>query len=70
MQHVEQVVSFLERYQLTLVTAESCTAGLMTSILADVPGCGQVLDAGYVVYSPRPSSAAWGCRRTPWSASA
>jgi PncC family amidohydrolase len=37
---------------LTLVTAESCTAGLMTSILADVPGCGQVLDAGYVVYSP------------------
>lgn len=52
MQHVEQVVSFLERYQLTLLTAESCTAGLMTSILADVPGCGQVLDAGYVVYSP------------------
>ncbi|WP_374981031.1 CinA family protein [Pseudomonas solani] len=52
MQSVEQVVSFLEKYQLSLVTAESCTGGLMASLLAGVPGCGAVLDRGYVAYSP------------------
>ncbi|WP_437882954.1 CinA family protein [Pseudomonas sp. LRF_L74] len=51
MQSVEQVVSFLEKYQLSLTTAESCTAGLMASMIADVPGGGSVLESGFVVYS-------------------
>lgn len=53
MREIEQVVNFLEKYRLTLVTAESCTAGLMASLLAEVTGGGAVLDSGYVVYSPR-----------------
>lgn len=52
MQSVEQVVSFLEKYQLSLVTAESCTGGMMASLLAGVSGCGAVLDRSYVAYSP------------------
>src|SRR5690606_4302886 len=52
MRSVEQVVNFLEKYHLTLSTAESCTGGLMASLMAEVPGSGAVLDSGCVVYSP------------------
>ena len=34
--------------ELTLTTAESCTCGLMASLMGDIPGCGQVLDSGFV----------------------
>ena len=43
MHSVEQVVNFLSKYKLRLATAESCTAGLISSLVADVPGSGQVL---------------------------
>ncbi|WP_447590641.1 CinA family protein [Aquipseudomonas campi] len=52
MQRIEQVVSFLRKYQLSLTTAESCTAGLMASLLGDFSGIGGVLESGFVVYSP------------------
>ncbi|MCW3148108.1 CinA family protein [Stutzerimonas stutzeri] len=52
MQSVDDVVTFLRNHRLTLATAESCTCGLMASLLGDIPGCGQVLDSGFVVYSP------------------
>jgi PncC family amidohydrolase len=51
MQTLEEVVEFLTRHQLMLTTAESCTAGLMTGLLADVEGCGKVLESGYVTYT-------------------
>lgn len=53
MQEIEHVVAFLKREALSLTTAESCTCGLMASLLGDIPGCGQVLDSGFVVYSPK-----------------
>lgn len=53
MNDIAEVVEYLERKQLTLVTAESCTAGLVCSLIADIPGCGPVLQGGYMVYSPR-----------------
>lgn len=46
------VARFMERHGLLLVTAESCTAGLIAAHLADVPGAGQLLDCAFVVYSP------------------
>lgn len=49
---IEEVVSFLEERRLRLATAESCTAGLMASLLAEVSGSGAVLHCGFVVYSP------------------
>jgi PncC family amidohydrolase len=51
-----QVVGFLRSRQLVLTTAESCTAGLIASILVDVPGSGGCLDMGFVVYSPSAKS--------------
>ena len=36
---------------LKLVTAESCTGGLMASVLTDVDGCGHAFDRGFVTYT-------------------
>ncbi|WP_345542143.1 CinA family protein [Variovorax defluvii] len=43
---------YLQTHGLVLVTAESCTAGLIASRLAAVPGAGQVLESAFVVYDP------------------
>jgi PncC family amidohydrolase len=49
---IEKVAAFMKEKSLMLVTAESCTAGLIAATLADIPGAGQLLDCAFVVYSP------------------
>jgi nicotinamide-nucleotide amidase len=48
---LESVARYMEEKQLKMVTAESCTAGMIASTLADVPGCGKWLDCAFVTYS-------------------
>src|SRR5690606_30824615 len=50
---VQVVLDYLKRHDLVLTTAESCTAGRMVALLAEKPGTGEVLESGYVVYSPK-----------------
>lgn len=57
-----QVVGYLRSRGLVLTTAESCTAGLIASMLAEVPGSGGCLDMGFVVYSPSAKSGFLGVR--------
>lgn len=52
MQEAESIAEFMKRNELVLVTAESCTAGLIASRLAELPGAGKLLECAYVVYSP------------------
>ncbi|WP_397475562.1 CinA family protein [Pusillimonas sp.] len=52
MSELHAVARFMEHCGLVLVTAESCTAGLIAAHLADVPGAGRLLDCAFVVYSP------------------
>ena len=52
MDAIERLAAFMHDHSLTLVTAESCTAGLIAATLADVPGAGSLLDCAFVVYSP------------------
>jgi nicotinamide-nucleotide amidase len=47
----QRLLAHLEKYDLRLVTAESCTAGMIIALLSDVPGSGSLIDCGYVVYS-------------------
>jgi PncC family amidohydrolase len=50
---LNKLVKFLKENDIYLTTAESCTAGLMVSELARVPGSGGCIDCGLVVYSPQ-----------------
>lgn len=50
----EVLLSVLERVkarELSLATAESCTGGMLASLLTDVPGRSGVFERGFVVYS-------------------
>lgn len=49
---VVAALDYLRHNALLLTTAESCTAGFMVALLAEIPGTGEVLESGYVVYSP------------------
>ncbi|MFV3333022.1 CinA family protein [Pseudomonas sp. NY15437] len=48
----QRVVDYLERQRLRLLTAESCTGGHIAALLSAIPGSGQVMEGGLVVYSP------------------
>jgi nicotinamide-nucleotide amidase len=54
----EQIISRADALAISLVTAESCTAGALVSLLAAAPGAGPVLQGGYVVYSKAHKTAA------------
>src|SRR5215218_2072987 len=47
----EQAVRRLCDKELTVATAESCTGGLLASLLTDIEGCGHGFDRGFVTYS-------------------
>ncbi|HWY50076.1 MAG TPA: CinA family nicotinamide mononucleotide deamidase-related protein [Chthoniobacterales bacterium] len=47
----EVLVKLLTKKKQTLVTAESCTGGLLANRITNVPGASAVLLAGYIVYA-------------------
>lgn len=51
MNNLTDIAEFMRSKSLLLVTAESCTAGLIAATLADIPGAGALLDCAFVVYS-------------------
>lgn len=46
-----QVIDACREAELMLVTAESCTGGLLSGALTAIPGSSDVLDRGYITYS-------------------
>jgi nicotinamide-nucleotide amidase len=46
-----RVVAEAEKYGLSLVCAESCTAGRLATLLSEAPGAGEHLHGGFVVYT-------------------
>ena len=52
MDTLQRIAEYFDRHKLRLVTAESCTAGLVVATLGDVPGCGRWLECSFVTYAP------------------
>ncbi len=49
----EAVLQLLREKKQTITTAESCTGGLIASLITEVPGSSEAFEAGYVTYSNR-----------------
>lgn len=47
----EQVLTEADLRGFSLATAESCTGGLLASLLTDIPGRSHVFDSGFVTYT-------------------
>lgn len=47
----KQIIDILTAQKKTIVTAESCTGGLIASALTDIPGASAALYGGYVTYA-------------------
>jgi nicotinamide-nucleotide amidase len=52
------------RHDVALVTAESCTGGMLASLLTDVEGASHVFERGFVTYSKQAKCDLLGVRRT------
>ena len=50
----------LSARQLSVVTAESCTAGLVSAVLSTAEGASEFLHGGYVTYTKAQKTAALG----------
>jgi len=56
MEVFEKLVKALKERNIRIAAAESCTAGLFSSFVAEVPGASDVMEYGFVVYSERAKS--------------
>jgi nicotinamide-nucleotide amidase len=54
------VLKLAARERLRLVTAESCTGGLVAAVLSEAPGAGDWLDGAFVTYTAQNKTAALG----------
>jgi Competence-damaged protein len=55
-----EVMDLMKRRKLGVVTAESCTAGLLAAMLSEAPGASQWLHGGFVTYTAKNKTAARG----------
>jgi nicotinamide-nucleotide amidase len=62
-EHALRVLGKLKRGGLTLATAESCTGGLLASLLTDQDGFGRCFDRGFVTYTDAAKSEMLGIDR-------
>ncbi len=49
--HFEKLFQILKLKHLRLVTAESCTGGLVAAAITEIPGSSDIFDRGFVTYS-------------------
>ena len=47
----QQIIDILAERNQTLVTAESCTGGMIASALTDIPGASAAIYGGYITYA-------------------
>jgi nicotinamide-nucleotide amidase len=59
-EEAQRLLAELRTRQMMLATAESCTGGLLTGLLTEVPGASDVVERGFVTYSNKAKSACLG----------
>lgn len=62
-ENLKSILRYLQEHDLKLVTAESCTAGLTASMLAEAPGSACWLECAFVTYSPQAKISCLGVRQ-------
>jgi nicotinamide-nucleotide amidase len=58
-----KVIEAAKNCNCTIVTAESCTGGLLAAVLSEAPGAGKQLQGGFVVYTKDQKAIALGISR-------
>lgn len=58
-----EIVKFVSDCNRTIVTAESCTGGLLAAVLSEAPGAGTQLHGGFVTYTKDQKTIALGIPR-------
>src|SRR5215471_18093253 len=58
----QALLELCQSRKLRIAAAESCTGGLLTATLTEIPGSSVVLDRGFVTYSDAAKSAMLGVR--------
>lgn len=48
---IQDLLDDLKEKKLTLVTAESCTGGLLSQLITNIPGSSNVFECGFITYS-------------------
>src|SRR5256885_16730461 len=56
----EDLVALAAGEKLTIITAESCTCGLLATVLSEAPGAGKILHGGFVTYTKEHKAVALG----------
>lgn len=52
----QEIIARAQKINVTLATAESCTGGMVSAILTEIPGASAVFDRGFVTYSNQSKS--------------
>jgi nicotinamide-nucleotide amidase len=55
-----EVLALARQQRLTIVTAESCTSGLLATVLSEAPGAAEWLHGGFVTYTKQNKTVALG----------
>ena len=63
-QEAQQLINTMRRVGARIITAESCTGGMLATFLTDFPGASHVVEGGFVTYSNPMKQATLGVRIT------
>ena len=58
--HAQQTLEALKAAKVTIITAESCTAGTIAALLAQAEGAGDILHGGFITYTKEHKAKALG----------
>lgn len=50
-EHTRRLLDICKRHGILVATAESCTGGMIVSLMTDLPGSSSMVDRGFVTYS-------------------